>query len=548
MTTDQETNDALLRRLIDASPIGSFVVQDGKFCYANAHFLRSMGVVESTLVGLTTKSFIHPDDEEAVEACASEMLKGKRSLPYEYRLMTSRGDTRWIVETVASVQYQGARAVFGSSNDITEEKQMEERLNLLQSITVQISEAPDVEASLKQALSSIRKFTGWKIGEAWLVAGDELVYSASSSSSEPEVRQFITASRGMRLGKGEGVPGSVWRDKEPTWIEDVSTSEIFNRKETALEAGLKTGIAMPVVVTNEVIGVLMFFLDDHAKDNLHLLDLISALTTQLGSVIRQKQVQDALRDSEKQLRDTAADLAQKNGDLEAFTYSISHDLKEPLRALEGFSQYLINNYADKLDDRGQNLLQRITNASLRMKRLIDDLLGLSRAARGSIPVEVINLDATLAEVLEGLGPRIEERGATVEIGKLPSVMADRPRMHQILHNLVTNGIKFNTSDKPKVEIGVESTDDAFVTFYVKDNGIGIAPEYHDKIFGLFQRLHTQDEFEGNGAGLAIVKRAIEALGGQLRLESEAGEGSTFFVTLPLAIEEKEEATAAALAA
>jgi signal transduction histidine kinase len=234
-----------------------------------------------------------------------------------------------------------------------------------------------------------------------------------------------------------------------------------------------------------------------------------------------------------ELERTAADLAQKNEELESFTYSVSHDLKEPLRTLEAFSQFLIEDYSDRLDEQGNDYLGRISKASVRMKSLIDDLLTLSRLARRAEPPARVSVTQVVEDMRVAMEGSLLERNATIELdGPLPDVLADAPRVQQIFANLISNGIKFNSSDHPVLKIRAEGNKGAMATIGVEDNGIGIDAEYHERIFGVFQRLHAREEYEGTGAGLAIVKRAAEACGGSVRVESQLGRGSTFFVSLP----------------
>jgi PAS domain S-box-containing protein len=231
----------------------------------------------------------------------------------------------------------------------------------------------------------------------------------------------------------------------------------------------------------------------------------------------------------------AEELTRKNAELEAFTYSISHDLKEPLRGIEAFSQFVIEDYSERLDDQGRDYLQKIAHASARMKRLIEDLLTLSRIGRTESPRQRVDVSRALRDIVAGTKTAIEARGATVDIAPdLPAVIGDSTRVEQIFGNLISNGLKFNRSDQPLVEVGWTAHAPGVAAFCVSDNGIGIDPQYHERIFGVFQRLHRREEFEGTGAGLSIARRAVEVLGGQMWVESEPGAGSTFWFTLPLA--------------
>ncbi len=230
----------------------------------------------------------------------------------------------------------------------------------------------------------------------------------------------------------------------------------------------------------------------------------------------------------------AAELARSNAELEAFTYSVSHDLKEPLRTLEAFSQFLLEDYAEQIDEQGRDYLHKLSKASARMKHQVDDLLTLSRVGRQVPSPACVDVGAAAADIVEGMRFTIDAKHAIVEIqDQLPPIVGDAPRVEQIFGNLIANALKFNASAPPCVRVGMRSVADGMATFYVEDNGIGIDPQYQERIFGIFQRLQRREEYEGTGAGLAIVKRAVEALGGRIWVESEPGAGATFLFTLPV---------------
>lgn len=236
-------------------------------------------------------------------------------------------------------------------------------------------------------------------------------------------------------------------------------------------------------------------------------------------------------------RQLAQQLAAANGEPEAFTYSVSHDLKEPLRTIEAFSQFLVNDYSAILPPDALDFLMRISRASVRMKRLIDDLLTIARTSHDVAPPTVVDVSAVIDDLKQAMHASIEEGNASIVVaGEIPAVMADRRRLEQIISNLVGNALKYNTSAEPLVEIGARGANADEVTLYVKDNGIGIAPQFHERIFGIFQRLHRREEYDGTGAGLAIVQRAVEASGGRIWLESAEREGTTFLFTLRAAPE------------
>ena len=237
----------------------------------------------------------------------------------------------------------------------------------------------------------------------------------------------------------------------------------------------------------------------------------------------------------RDLEDTNRELEATNRELEAFSYSVSHDLRAPLRSIDGFSQILLEDYSGELDEDGKDYLSRVRTASQRMGRLIDDLLGLSRVTRGSMNRERVNLSALAEEVAEGLREARPERKVEFSAQKGLEVWGDRRLLRVALGNLIGNAWKFTAKEpEARVEFGVDeelSARGRVPVYYVRDNGAGFEMAYADKLFGAFQRLHGADEFEGTGIGLATVQRIVHRHGGRIWAESELGRGATFYFTL-----------------
>jgi len=220
-------------------------------------------------------------------------------------------------------------------------------------------------------------------------------------------------------------------------------------------------------------------------------------------------------------------------ELRDFVYTVSHDLKAPLRKLDGFARLLESEYRGKLDDEALHYLDRIMNNTGQMKHLIEDLLELSRIGRMDTEFQNIDLHKVAEKVIEEMQELIDKKNAVVKLsGKLPQVNFNRTRAHQIFSNLISNALKFSKEETPpSIKIGYKRKQRKNCIF-VEDNGIGIEPEYHDKIFGIFQRLHKKEDFEGTGIGLTIVKRIMDNTGGKIWVESKPGRGSTFYFTIP----------------
>ncbi|MDC4204249.1 MAG: PAS domain S-box protein [Candidatus Manganitrophus sp.] len=234
---------------------------------------------------------------------------------------------------------------------------------------------------------------------------------------------------------------------------------------------------------------------------------------------------------EQKVIDRTAALEAANKELEAFSYSVSHDLRAPLRSVNGFSQVLLEDYADRLDEEGKSTIERIRAATQRMGQLIDDLLKLSRMTRGEVRREKVDLSRMVKEIAEELRKREPERSATFDIPEGLWVSADPQLIHAVLVNLIENAWKF-TRNKSDAHIAFgQSEKEGVKVYYIKDNGAGFDMTYVNKLFTPFQRLHTPKEFEGTGIGLATVQRIIRRHGGEVWAEGKVGEGATFYFSL-----------------
>ncbi|MBX9681021.1 MAG: response regulator [Gemmataceae bacterium] len=242
-----------------------------------------------------------------------------------------------------------------------------------------------------------------------------------------------------------------------------------------------------------------------------------------------------LRSHTQELERTNARLRHINSELEDFTHVVSHDLKEPLRTLQAFSHILAEDYAGQLGPDGFEYINHLVQASRRLGVLIDDLLALSQAGRMAKTWAEFDLIKAVATVRRDLADMIQRKNAIVlNEGSLPTVVGDSQRITQLLTNLVANGLKYNENPTPTILVGAAANSEpGFATVYVRDNGIGIDPANHEQIFGIFRRLHPEGQYEGTGAGLAICKKIVAAHGGRVWVESQPGEGATFYFTLPL---------------
>ena len=248
--------------------------------------------------------------------------------------------------------------------------------------------------------------------------------------------------------------------------------------------------------------------------------------------IAEEKIRRLNEELERRVIERTRQLKETNDELEDFVYSVSHDLRAPLRSIGGFAEIISRRHKDSLNEEGRHYFDNIVKAGKQMGQLIDDLLKFSRMGRKSIQCEAVPLENVLKETINVLSDQMEMSKARVDFPKtMPVIQGDRALTTHVFINLLENAIKYHKpNEAPEVDIVWEAQDES-VVISVSDNGLGIAPEYHDKIFNIFQRLHNQEDYPGTGIGLAAVKKALQMMGGEVRVESELGQGSVFKVTM-----------------
>ncbi len=236
--------------------------------------------------------------------------------------------------------------------------------------------------------------------------------------------------------------------------------------------------------------------------------------------------------AEEALKQQSAKLEAANKELESFSYSVSHDLRAPLRAIEGFSKMLTRKAADKLNDDEKRQFEVIRENTKKMNRLIDDLLAFSRLGSQAVATGSLNMAELIGEVWQELLAVNPGREMTLKVDQMPEACADRALIRQVYGNLLGNAVKFTQGKNAAVIETGSCIQDSEMVYYVRDNGIGFDMKFYDKLFGVFQRLHSDDEYKGTGIGLALVKRIIQRHGGRVWAEGGVDKGATFYFTLP----------------
>ncbi|HEY9861058.1 MAG TPA: CHASE3 domain-containing protein [Candidatus Obscuribacterales bacterium] len=337
----------------------------------------------------------------------------------------------------------------------------------------------------------------------------------------------------LALVSGEASTNGSQSSPLPTAAED-NARLVSWRNEVDLGENCVT---LPLKSENTLIGEMKLFGSRLAALTPEHREITQEVANQLAIALEQAQLREQLQQNttelERRVLERTAQLQAANTELEAFGYSVSHDLRAPLRAMQGFTQALMEDYSDVLDKVGQDYARRISKAAQRMDVLIEDLLAYSRLSRAELELKPIDLDLLIAEIIAQLEPEIHQRQAQIiVVSPLLPAIAHRVTLVQVLINLLMNAIKFVAPGvQPQIKIWTEARPDQ-VRLWIQDNGIGIAPEHQERIFRVFERLHGVESYPGTGIGLAIVRKGAERMGGQVGVESSLGVGSRFWLELP----------------
>jgi PAS domain S-box-containing protein len=515
--------------LVESSLTGIYIDQDGKVAFANNRFAEIYGYSRDEVIGMDTRKIVHPKDRALTNNIRKKRLKGEPTpSEYEARGLTKGGETIWIARRNTAIKYNGKRAVLGNIVDITERKRAEERLRDSQEKYRTVLEGSpdpvvvyDMEGGCIYVNPAFTAVFGWMPEE---LLGKKLDYVPDENW--PETQMMID-----KALAGESFSGVESRryTKDGKSL-DVSISAAIHLNRDGIPVG-SVHILRDITERKRV---------EEALQNAHqeLEQRVRERTAELAMTTEQlklelterKRAEEALRGAHGELEKKAADLGAANEELSQYAYVVSHDLKAPLRAIRNYADFLGEDLEATLDGDQKTYLEGLNHAVRQGEELVEDLLEFSRVGTLKSPMETIEVGTFLRDLIEPL-----TLASTVEIvaaNDWPTIDAEPTLLRQIFLNLISNAIKFNTSTHKRVEIGWLPLEEGRCEVFVRDNGIGIEPRHHDQIFRVFQRLHTTREYEGTGLGLAIVKKASSKLHATVRIESKAGEGSTFFVALP----------------
>jgi len=432
---------------------------------------------------------------------------------------------RFLLETERERQEARDHAVrLGRDQMQQEETQRAQgRLLLYQSLRAEVSQALAGQAPLAEGLQrcceSMVRHLGAALARIWLLneAGDTLELQASAGLYTHTNGAHGTVPMGRRR------VGRIAEERKPHVTNDVQNDPQLLDRAWAEREGLKAFAGYPLIVGERLIGVMALFSTRALEED--SLEVLSATAESVAQGAERRR-------AELGLAERAEQLARSNRDLEQFAYVASHDLQEPLRMVASYAQLLSRRYKGRLDSDADEFIGFVVDGVARMKRLIQALLDYSRVGTRRQEPAPVDLGQVLSQTLGVLSGAIDDAGAEVTCDALPVVMGDEVQFGQLFQNLLSNALKFRRPDvKPRIRVTVTESGNEWI-FSVEDNGIGIEPSQFERIFVVFQRLHTQAEYPGTGIGLAVCKRIVEGHGGWIRVESQPGAGTTFRFALP----------------
>lgn len=507
---------------------------DGYFKEINRAWEATLGYSREELLSRPYLDFVHPDDRDATVGAAADVATGQNLVNFENRYVAKDGSYRWLFWS-ATVRTD-RQLIYCVARDLTERKQQEARLAAQYAVTRVMANSTPLIAAGVEMLRAVGENLGWDAGAIWTVLKhDEVLrcvdfwHRRGVDTSELEAR-----TRASRFPIGIGLPGRVWKNREPAWIEDVASDTNFPRGVLAREAGLHSSFAFPVLVEGEFVGLLEFFTRSQVKRDDKLLEMMSAVGSEIGHFIQRRRDERELRHYALELekaRRRAEDAAKAKSE---FLANVSHEIRTPMNAIIGMSELTLET---RLSAEQREYLQSIKSSADALLALINDLLDISKVEAKKLKLEsaVFDLRATVEDSLRVLAPRAHQRGLELTghiAEQVPQMLlGDAGRLRQVLLNLIGNAIKFTETGEVAVRIELARLHGGSVRlhFEVQDTGIGIPAEKQALIFEAFAQADTSTtrRYGGTGLGLAISAQLVELMQGKISVESEQGLGSTF---------------------
>jgi PAS domain S-box-containing protein len=516
---------------------------DGFFKHLNPSWESTFGYSTEELLARPYLDFVHPDDRAATVAEASAVAEGKTTLSFENRYRAKDGTYKWLLWT--AIVRPEKDLIYAIGSDVTERKREEARLAAQYAVTRVLAEAPSLAAATPRMLQAISESLGWSFGAIWRVDPKEKLLRAVETwhSAVVAVPEFERATRSRALSLGEGLPGRVWSERQPQWIEDVPRDGNFPRAFAATREGLHSAFGFPILLKGEVLGVLEFFSRQIEKPDHRLLEMMGAIGSQIGQFIDRLEAEDALRAYARDLEVARKRAEEATRAKSEFLANISHEIRTPMNAMIGMTELALGTSITREQREYLNTIQGSAEALL---ALVNDLLDFSKIEARKLRLERVAFAVrdVLEDAMRVLAPRAQQKGIELACQIEPSLpfilLGDPLRLRQVVVNLAGNAIKFTEKGEVVLRVcaGSRSNGTMELVFSVSDSGIGIAKEKQQIIFEAFAQADssTTRRYGGTGLGLAISAELVALMGGKISLESEPGRGSTFHFTAQFGIE------------
>lgn len=457
---------------------------DGYFKRLNPAWEKTLGFTAEEMTKRPYLDFVHPDDRSATLAEAEKIVAGIPTLTFENRYVAKDGSTKWFLWSATPVKERGL--TYAAARDVTERKRIEEQLRAQASL-LDIAHDSIIVRDLAGAISF------WN-------QGAEATYGWNRDRAAGQVSHVLLQTR------------------FPQPLEEIDA--------TLLRKGLWEGELNHARSDGSRIVVLSRWVLQRDE-----LGRPTKVLETNNDITQRKQAEEKMRSLNLELEGRTRELEATNKELEAFTYSVSHDLRAPLRHIDGFSKLLVEDFGAQLPEEAKKYLARVRAGTRQMGQLVDDLLNLARIGRRELALQVTGLGSLVEEVKRDLTPEVIERQIEWRVASLPFVECDPALMKQVFVNLLSNALKYTRPrERATIEVGTADSNGERAVF-VRDNGVGFSMKYADKLFGVFQRLHRPEDFEGTGVGLATVQRIVHKHGGRVWAEAELDRGATFYFTL-----------------
>ncbi len=536
-----EREKAFFDHLIEMAPEGIAITdKTGIILKSNAEFCRMFGYSQEEALGKQIDDLIAPPEREAEarNLTASLMNGGTVSLESQRRKKDGSLLDVWVIGAPIIVSGR-EEAVFAIYRDISEKKKLErergkETARLKSLVSILQHQSDSLQEFLNYALDQAICLTDSKIGYIYHYNEEKQHFTLNTWSRDVMPACTVIDQVKEYDLRDTGFWGEVVRQRKPIINNDFAAPNPYKKGTPEGHVPLSKFMSIPVFSDGKIVGVIGLA---NKKDDYTETDILqtSLLMETVWKVVDRLKAEDALKklndELEKRVSQRTAALESANNELESFSYSVSHDLRAPLRAIDGYVQIFLENYQKSFDDEAKRICSRISENARMMGQLIDDLLRFSRTAKLPIVRELIDMTALVKQVVEEILAPIEDINYDIEIGELEPATGDISLIRQVWMNLIGNAVKFSRkAEKPHIRIFSERVEGK-VVYTVEDNGAGFNMEYAGKLFGVFQRLHGQNEFEGTGVGLALVKRILTRHGGNIWAEGQVGQGAKFHFSI-----------------